>query len=107
MGPPESSLARFLYDLVAGVLNVSFPLVNVAAAASLVVRFRRSRGVERQQLRWVALVAALVPVAVLVAVGAALVGGPAADSGDLLRRRHDHLAGAAGHRGGHPALPAL
>src|SRR6266498_834380 len=37
-------------------------------AASLVVRFRRARGVERQQLRWLALAAALV------GVGAAVVG---------------------------------
>jgi len=36
------------------------------AAASLVVRFRRARGMERQQLRWVAL--ATVPVALLAAV---------------------------------------
>ena len=34
-------------------------------AASLVVRFRRSRGVERQQLRWLALAAALLAVVVL------------------------------------------
>ena len=34
----------------------------VVAAASLVVRFRRARGVERQQLRWVALATVLVAV---------------------------------------------
>src|SRR6266498_3930108 len=55
-------------------------LAVMVAAGSLVVRFRRARGTERQQLRWVALAAALVgkvaaqlPVAVLpVAVGAAI-----------------------------------
>jgi hypothetical protein len=36
--------------------------------------------VERRQLRWVALAAALVPVAVLIAVTASLVGGPYADT---------------------------
>jgi hypothetical protein len=41
------------------------------AAASLVVRFRRARGVERQQLRWVSLAAAPVALAAL-AVPAAL-----------------------------------
>jgi hypothetical protein len=30
-------------------------LAALAAAASLVVRFRRARGIERQQLRWLAL----------------------------------------------------
>ena len=38
------------------------------AAASLVVRFRRARGTERQQLRWLALAAALAPLALLVTV---------------------------------------
>jgi hypothetical protein len=56
----------------------------VVAAASLVVRFRRARGIERQQLRWVALatvVVALLSVAHLAALAlgafalAPLVGG--------------------------------
>jgi hypothetical protein len=42
----------------------------VVAAGSLVVRFRRARGIERQQLRWVALAAALV-----VPAGAVVLGG--------------------------------
>jgi hypothetical protein len=49
-------------------------LVILGGAASLVTRFRHARGVERQQLRWVTLAAALTGVAmlatgVLVAVG--------------------------------------
>jgi hypothetical protein len=48
-------------------------LAVVVAAGSLVVRFRRARGVERQQLRWVALaVVVLVPAAAVVLVGLAL-----------------------------------
>jgi hypothetical protein len=45
-------------------------LAVVVAAGSLVVRFRRARGIERQQLRWVALAAALV-----VPAGVAVLGG--------------------------------
>jgi hypothetical protein len=47
----------------------------VVAAASLVVRFRRARGVERQQLCWLAVGAALAAVALLVAVATAVVVG--------------------------------
>jgi hypothetical protein len=46
----------------------------VVGALSLVVRFRRARGIERQQLRWVALAAMLVPVAILVALAGMAAG---------------------------------
>jgi hypothetical protein len=49
-------------------------LAQVAAAASMVVRFRRARGIERQQLRWVAL-ATVVLALLIVAVIAALAVG--------------------------------
>jgi len=42
----------------------------VVGALSLVVRFRRARGTERQQLRWVALAAVLASLAVLIALAA-------------------------------------
>jgi hypothetical protein len=35
-------------------LFVGLPVAAVAGAASLIVRFRRARGVERQQLKWLA-----------------------------------------------------
>ncbi len=56
--------------VVAGVASPAIALAMVMAAASLVRRFRRSRGSERQQLRWLALAAALAPLAVLVTAAA-------------------------------------
>jgi hypothetical protein len=53
---------------VALAITVSAVLV---AAGSLVVRFRRAHGVQRRQLRWVALAAAVVAPAALVLVAAA------------------------------------
>jgi hypothetical protein len=57
--------------LVVNQLALAFTTLAVAVCAgSLVVRFRRAHGVERQQLRWVALAAALLAAA----AAAALVG---------------------------------
>jgi hypothetical protein len=55
-------------------------LAVVVGAASLVVRFRRARGTERQQLRWVALAAALAAPGSVVLLAAAAIGA----SPDLL-----------------------
>jgi peptidoglycan/LPS O-acetylase OafA/YrhL len=49
----------------------------VVGAASLVVRFRRASGVERQQLRWVAWAAALAVLGAVVALGGLAVGATA------------------------------
>jgi hypothetical protein len=57
--------------LVAAVAALIVLVTLVAAAGSLVVRFRRARGTERQQLRWLAVGATLAAVALLVAVAAA------------------------------------
>ena len=59
---------------VAAVAAVLVLASLVAAAWSLVVRFRRARGTERQQLRWLAVGAALAAVALLVAVAAGAMG---------------------------------
>ena len=57
--------------LVANQLALAFTTLAVAVCAgSLVARFRRAHGVQRQQLRWVAVAAALL----VVAAGAVLVG---------------------------------
>jgi hypothetical protein len=60
--------------------QVAYAIILVAvavAAASLVVRFRRARGTERQQLRWVALAAALVALLFVVVLAGVAVGAPA------------------------------
>jgi hypothetical protein len=57
-------------------------LAIMVAAGSLVVRFRRARGVERRQLRWVALAAALVGLAAAVAL-AGLAAGATGLIGDV------------------------
>jgi hypothetical protein len=59
-----------LADPLRAVYGSSAPataLTMVVAAGSLVLRFRRARGTERQQLRWLAVAAALAPLAVGVA----------------------------------------
>jgi hypothetical protein len=43
-----------IMDLLGGVLYLTLPLVLVVSGAAVIVRFRRSRGDERQQLKWFA-----------------------------------------------------
>jgi hypothetical protein len=64
--------------LVVNQLALAFTtLAVVVGAASLVVRFRRAGGVERQQLRWVAWAAALAVLGAVVALGGVAVGATA------------------------------
>jgi hypothetical protein len=76
-------------------------LVSLVSAGSLVVRFRRARGLERQQLRWLALaVTTVVPLGVLVAI----LADPAFSAwGTGIARAR----GAAGDLCGHRPLPAV
>jgi hypothetical protein len=73
--PYESAVEPVTIPALAGAVRVAIPVGFVATVAGLVVgagslvaRFRRARGVERQQLRWLALAAALT------GTGAAVVG---------------------------------
>jgi hypothetical protein len=69
LGSVANPLTTPAADWLLGVANVALAVSALAVpvgAWSLVVRFRRSRGVERQQLRWLALAAALVAVGALV-----------------------------------------
>jgi hypothetical protein len=56
--------------LVAAVAALIVLATLLAAAGSLALRFRRAKGVERQQLRWLAVGAALAALALLAAVAA-------------------------------------
>jgi hypothetical protein len=68
------ALARVLaVPAVAGIVIVVVALL--VGAGSLVVRFRRARGVERQQLRWLAYAAACAAALLLVALVGAFVFG--------------------------------
>src|SRR6266542_154124 len=66
--PLQAAIGMALALTVLGVL---------VAAASLVVRFRRARGAERQQLRWVAFAAAVVSLAAALGLAAMLTETPA------------------------------
>jgi hypothetical protein len=66
VGPLGVAAAASAATLLAGL---------VVAAGSLVVRYRRARGVERQQLRWLAVGAALAALALLVTVVTGVSGG--------------------------------
>jgi hypothetical protein len=61
-----------VYQLAFAVVNL-FVLVG---AASLVLRFRRAQGTERQQLRWVALAAALALLGSVVVLAASALASP-------------------------------
>ena len=70
------ALPRPLVDATIPIGGTVVLVALVVAAGSLVGRFRRARGVERQQLRWLALAAGLAAVALLVAIVALTMGEP-------------------------------
>jgi hypothetical protein len=54
---PELAALTFDHPAVAAIFGIGFPVVlalSVVSMAALVVRFRRSTGVERQQIKWFA-----------------------------------------------------
>jgi hypothetical protein len=81
-----------LLDAALPIAALVIAAALVVAAGSLVGRFRRARGLERQQLGWLALAAALAPLAVLVTAAAVIT---------------DHLIVASWAIGLYLALPPL
>jgi hypothetical protein len=74
-GNPLAVPALYRLLVVPGVAAFVVVLISVlVGAGSLVVRFRRARGVERLQLRWLALAAALAAGLLLVALVAGYLG---------------------------------
>jgi hypothetical protein len=71
-----------LMDVLARAGDVLAGIAFILAAASVVIRFRRSRGVERQQLKWFAYVGLLAATGLGVAMAQVLFGTqPGEDSG--------------------------
>ena len=56
-----------LVDLLEGVSYLALLIGVVGSSVSLIVRFRRSRGEQRQQMKWLALAGGLVAVTVPIA----------------------------------------
>lgn len=90
LGPPES-LPYF------GVFVILLSTSALLAFASVAVRFRRSRGIERQQMKWFVYAAALIPVSAIsdylpwglgdALFGVAIIGLPTAIGIAILRYR--------------------
>jgi hypothetical protein len=64
------ALPRLVLDAATGAAALVVVAAVLVGAGSLVGRFRRARGAKRQQLRWLALAAALAAMALLVALAA-------------------------------------
>ena len=66
----ESEIMGLLYEF----FNYTFPLLIVASGTAVIVRFRRSRGDERQQLKWFAYAVAVMIVVFVIWFSFTLVG---------------------------------
>jgi hypothetical protein len=73
--------ARGVLEVIARVGDVLAALAFALAATSLVIRFRRSRGIERQQLKWFAYVGLIAAVGIGVAMAQVLLGTQPGDEG--------------------------
>ncbi|CAN5126845.1 hypothetical protein BH24ACT12_BH24ACT12_24270 [soil metagenome] len=72
--------AQPVLGVVFGILLTLLPVCVVACAVALVLRFRRSRGTERLQLKWLATAGAVVAFTFLVSMAVPLLTGALASS---------------------------
>ena len=88
--PLGVSALRPVFGLLEMVL-VLFPLSILLSAVSLVLRYRRSRGQERLQLKWLSSAAASVAAIFVLTMGASLIAGDVgpADGGAWIRLLQD------------------
>jgi hypothetical protein len=63
--PNPVGIEAALLQVLAPVSQVCLPVVVIGSAASILVRFRRARGLERQQLKWLAYAVVVATVALL------------------------------------------
>ncbi|HEY3218153.1 MAG TPA: hypothetical protein VGK15_03595 [Candidatus Limnocylindria bacterium] len=83
VSPFGTPFAVDVLDAISIVGTIAWAAATLAAAASLVIRFRRASGVERLQLKWVALGFGSAAVAIVVASVIYAIPGLAAVSGAL------------------------
>ena len=83
VSPFGTPFAADVLDAISIAGTVAWALATLAAAASLAIRFRRASGVERLQLKWVALGFGSAAVAIVVASVIYAIPGLAAVSGAL------------------------
>jgi hypothetical protein len=67
LNPLAIDAAEPLFRVLQPLSAICFPVVLICSAASIVVRFRRARGLERQQLKWLAYAVTVFAVVVAIA----------------------------------------
>jgi hypothetical protein len=62
-------------DFLHGIIQFVTPLLLLLAIASIFMRWRGARGIERQQLKWIAYLGALLGISLILGIGAGILTG--------------------------------